>query len=109
MPLERGWHVLTHESPDDRSEPRTAYLLDALEALAPATRAVAEEQVTALLREHGEGGRPAVCIHEGRMVTVSAARVWLGPGEASYAHAEGSPCVASFRSYDRVLPSRLHG
>jgi hypothetical protein len=98
-----GWHVITHESPDDRSEPRTAFLLDALAALPPTSRAEAEEQATALLRTHPEGTRPAVCIHDGRMVTVSSARVWLAPGECGYAHAEGHPCVTPFRDYGGLL------
>ncbi len=100
-----GWHVITHESPDDREEPRTASLLEALAPMHPTSRAVAEDQVTGLLRRHGEGSVPAVCIHDGRMVTVSSARVWLAPGEAAYAHAEGQPCVTPFRSYDALLGS----
>lgn len=103
LALEAGWHVVTHASPDDRSEPRTARLLDALAGFRPESRDAAEARVTAMLRWHGEDGRPAVCIHAGRMVTVSAARVWLGPHAAAYAHAEGRPCEAAFQSCDSLL------
>jgi uncharacterized protein with NRDE domain len=101
--LEPGWHVITHERTDDRGEPRTAWLLDQIARTRPATRADAEARVVELLRDPGDSSHPAVCIHEGRMVTVSAARVWLAPGERSYAHAEGRPCEAPFRSYDALL------
>jgi len=103
--LAPGWHVITHESADDREEPRTASLLEALGREHPSSRAEAEALVTGLLQRHGDASGPAVCIHDGRMVTVSSARVWLAPGEAAYAHAEGRPCVTPFVSYDALLGS----
>jgi len=102
-----GWHVLTHTRLDDPDEPRAAWLGRALRGFAPATRAEAEARVTSLLRLHAgeaERGAPAVCIHEGRMQTVSAALVWLAPGEAAYAHADGPPCTTPFTDYTHLLP-----
>lgn len=104
--LTEGWHVLTHAELDDPQEPRTAWLMDALDGFAPANLADAERGLTALLATH-EGAGPAVCLHEGRMVTVSSARVWLAPGEASYHHAEGPPCTTPFVDYSHALAGRV--
>ena len=102
----RGWHVLTHEELDDPGEPRSAWLVRELAGWAPASRAAAEARLAALLKLHADEatpGSPAVCIHEGRMRTVSSALVWLAPGEAAYSHAEGPPCTASFVNYTHLL------
>jgi len=103
-----GWHVLTHTRLDDPAEPRAAWLGRALKGFAPPSRAVAEGRVAQLLGLHEGGGGtdpPAVCIHEGRMRTVSSALVWLAPGEAAYAHAEGPPCVTPYADHTHLLPS----
>ena len=97
-PLETGWHVLTHGDLDDPDEPRTAWLVGELEGFRPRSLDQAERRLEELLRSHGDrpAGLPAVCLHQGRMVTVSSASVWLAPGEARYRHAEGRPCEHPF-------------
>jgi hypothetical protein len=95
-----GWHVFTHAGMDDRSEPRTAALLESLADFRPATRAEGEAGIVQRLSQH-EG--PAVCLHDGRMVTVSSALVWLAPGETGYRHADGRPCVTPFKDYTSLL------
>lgn len=105
-PIGPGWHVLTHEDLDDPREPRAAWLGRALAAFAPGSRAEAEVGLTALLRLHARESRPgspAVCIHAGRMRTVSSALVWLAAGEAAYAHAEGRPCTQPFEDLAHLL------
>jgi uncharacterized protein with NRDE domain len=97
-----GWHVLTHQELDDPSEPRAAYLVQRLRQRPPAP-AQAEETLAALLREHGEGGTPPVCLHQGRMVTVSSSLVRLDPSGARYLHAEGRPCEHAFQDQSRLL------
>ncbi len=102
-----GWHVLTHTRLDDPGEPRAAWLAGALRDFAPPSRAAAEARVAGLLSLHaGVGGTaaPAVCIHQGRMRTVSSALAWLAPGEVAYAHAEGPPCVTPFEDQTHLLP-----
>ena len=89
-----GWHVLTHTDLDDPSEPRAARLLREIAAWRPRSADEAARGLAERLREHGEGGEP-VCIHDGRMATVSSSRVWLAPGEARYVHIEGRPCVGA--------------
>ena len=39
---------------------------------------------------------PAVCLHEGRMQTVSAALIALTRERVVYRHAEGRPCTQPF-------------
>ena len=56
-----------------------------------------------LLAEHGEDAERAVCIHTGRMVTVSSSLVWLAQGEARYLHAEGRPCEQPFADRTDLL------
>ena len=87
-----GWHVLTHRELDDPDEPRTRWLLSALSAFRPTGTEAAERRVAELLREHGEAGTPAVCLHRGPMVTVSSTLVVLDRDGLRYRHAEGRPC-----------------
>jgi hypothetical protein len=103
--IDPGWHVLTHADLDDATEPRTAWLVRALAGFAPDTAAEAEHRLDALLRSHGDpaSGTPAVCLHTGRMVTVSSSSVWLAAGEARYRHAEGRPCEQPFEDHSRLL------
>jgi len=89
-----GWHVLTHTELDDPAEPRAARLMRELAGFAPASIEAASRGLAERLRQHGEGPGDAVCVHEGRMVTVSSSRVWLAPGRAGYVHVEGRPCVS---------------
>jgi uncharacterized protein with NRDE domain len=103
-PLGPGWHVVTHAGPDDPREPRTARLLEATRDARPTTAEEGERMLRDWLALHADGHpRRAVCIHEGRMVTVSAAIVRLGGGDATFAHAEGRPCVTPFASYAQLL------
>jgi uncharacterized protein with NRDE domain len=103
-PLGPGWHVVTHAGPDDPREPRTTRLLELVREVRPATAEDGERRVREWLALHADGHpRRAVCIHEGRMVTVSSAIVRLGGGEAAFAHAEGRPCVTPFASYAGLL------
>ena len=70
---------------------------DSLRGQAPASREDTERMLKTLLADHGHpDARGAVCIHEGKMVTVSSSLVWLAPGEARYLHAEGRPCERPF-------------
>lgn len=104
-PLETGWHVLTHADLDDPDEPRTAWLAGQLEGFRPASPAEAEERLEELMRWHGDpaAGAPPVCLHQGRMVTVSSSSVWLARGEARYRHAEGRPCEHPFMDHSPML------
>jgi hypothetical protein len=88
--IPQGWHVLTHTELDDPQEPRAARLLRELEGARPRDADEADALLAERLREHGNGA--AVCIHEGRMQTVSSTRVWLSGAEARLAHVEGRPC-----------------
>ncbi|HVP15127.1 MAG TPA: NRDE family protein, partial [Terriglobales bacterium] len=108
--VDQGWHVLTHEALDDESEPRTRWLRRRLAGFAPESPEAAEAFLRGLLALHtGEAGNrsPAVCLHEGRMRTVSSALVRLARGEAFYAHAEGRPCTAPYIDYSRLLVEDL--
>jgi uncharacterized protein with NRDE domain len=104
-----GWHVITHESLDDANEPRTRALLERLGDFRPQNRDEAEARVLELLRSHGEPRGayahtlPPVCLHAGRMITVSSALVWLAHGQARYLHAEGRPCENPHRDVSALL------
>jgi uncharacterized protein with NRDE domain len=97
-----GWHVLTHQELDDPTEPRAAYLAERF-SRTPPSPANAEAAAVEILREHGENGTPPVCLHEGRMVTVSSSIVFLSEARVRYAHAEGRPCEHEFRDQSRLL------
>ena len=56
-----------------------------------------------MLREHGDDGTPPVCLHQGRMVTVSSSLVRLDLNGARYLHAEGRPCEHAFQDQSRLL------
>jgi uncharacterized protein with NRDE domain len=98
----RGWHAITHRDLDDRAEPRTARVQDELAQLAPRSADEAIDGVAEVLRLHGEGG-PPICLHEGRMVTVSSSIVWMASGEMRYRHAEGRPCVVPYADHHALL------
>ena len=98
-----GWHVLTHFEMDDPSDPRATWALQRLTGWKPPSRAQAEARLTAILASNGGGGAPAFCLHEGRAPTVSAALLWLAPGELSYRHAEGRPCVTPFEDWTHLV------
>ena len=91
-----GWHAITHAELDDPSEPRTAWLMGQLAQLEERAAEPALARLAALLAHHGDASSPAVCLHEGRMQTVSAALVLIAPDRVRYRHAEGRPCTQPF-------------
>jgi uncharacterized protein with NRDE domain len=101
--LTPGWHIITHADLDDSSEPRTRRLLQAVERWQAAGVDQAVERMFELLSLHDEAGAgpgtpgpgTAVCIHEGRMVTVSSSVFARHGEEARYVHVEGRPCTGS--------------
>ena len=107
--IEPGWHVITHSDLDDPLEPRTAWLRAGLAGWAPRSAEEAERGLMDRLREHGGQGHPAVCIHGGRMVTVSAATLWLAAGAARYGHAEGRPCETPITDSSSLLAGDAGG
>ena len=110
-PLAAGWHVLTHADLDDPREPRTAWLVRELAGFRPGSPDEAERRLDELLRSHGDpvAGVPAVCLHLGRVVTVSSSSVWLAPGQARYRHAEGRPCEHAFLDQSHLLSAPVAG
>lgn len=95
-----GWHVITHAELDDRGEPRTARLLADLECWRPADDAAIEQGLIARLSDHA---LPPVCIHEGRMVTVSSSLVHVSQRSVRYLHCEGRPCENRFEDRSALL------
>jgi hypothetical protein len=77
--------------------------MEELRDFRPATVEEAENVLAARLSEHGVALSPAVCIHEGRMVTVSSSIVVLGPGVARYRHSEGRPCEHPAQGLSHLL------
>ena len=117
-----GWHVLTHGDLDDGAEPRTLRLKRKLEGFKPRTTGEAETRVLEMLSLHGtlgDGAPPetpepepadadavdhtAVCIHTGRMVTVSTSLFRLSTAGARYIHVEGRPCTTPPRDLSTLL------
>jgi len=111
--LRPGWHALTHSDLDDPEEPRTRWLLGRLAHFAPPTPAEAERHLLDLLRAHGgaasPGDEPAppVCLHAGRMQTVSSSLVYLARDEVRYVHIEGRPCTGAAVDCTPLLAGRL--
>ena len=101
--LAPGWHAITHFELDDPADPRASWILARLTHWRPRSRADAELRLTALISSHGDGGTPAVCLHDGRAPTVSAAMLWLAPGELSYRHAQGRPCQTPFEDWTQLV------
>jgi uncharacterized protein with NRDE domain len=91
-----GWHAITHAEMDDPTEPRTAWLVAELARLRAREPGLLLARLATLLAHHGDGTSPAVCLHEGRMQTVSAALIALARDRAVYRHAEGRPCTQPF-------------
>src|SRR5262249_52462064 len=118
--IEQGWHVLTHGDWDDAHEPRSVRLRRKFEHYAPRSTAEAETRVLEMLSLHGtygDGAPPdavasdpaaeidhaAVCIHQGRMVTVSSSLFRFGPVGRRYIHVEGRPCTTPPRDLTGLL------
>jgi len=122
-----GWHAITHADLDEPAEPRTRWLLGRLGRFAPRSASEAERGLLDLLRSHGSGspaaGRvepatgssvapdpepaPPVCLHEGRMRTVSSSIVWLAGDGARYVHIEGRPCTGEPLDCSHLLDAGL--
>ena len=120
QPLTPGWHVLTHGDLDDAQEPRTVRLSRKLAEFNPANTGEAETKLLELLSLHGTFGegapptdgedaaaadRAAVCIHDGRMVTVSTSLFRRSRVGARYIHIEGRPCTTPPRDLSGLLAS----
>ena len=109
-----GWHVITHADLDP-TEPRIRWLTDRLARWAPGSAAEAERSLLDLLRSHGEearAGRPAappICLHEGRMRTVSTSLVHLTRDVARYLHVEGRPCTGALVDHSSLLDASRAG
>ena len=103
--LEPGWNVITHADVNDRSEPRTAWLLRRLEGFSPRNQEEALERLAALLSTHEDDGRgvPGVCLHRDRFPTVSSTLIALGAGAVRYLHAAGPPCTTAYESFSGLL------
>jgi hypothetical protein len=84
-----GWHVITHAELDDADEPRTSRLLRELGQWRPESIEAARAGTIARLAQHDE---PRVCLHEGRMRTVSFSFVAIADDRVTYLHGEGRPC-----------------
>ena len=101
-----GWHVITHQDVDDPTEPRTAWLRERIQGASPRDVDAALELLSSLLRLHGDGGEPAVCLHRERFPTVSSSLLALGAlgGDRSrYLHADGPPCTTAYRDFSELL------
>lgn len=100
-----GWHVITHADLDDRSEPRTAWLLGELARSSARAPDSTEAELERLLATHADPtrDRPAVCLHEGRMVTVSSSLLHLTAQGTRYRHVEGRPCEQPPLDYSALV------
>ena len=103
-PIGSGWHVITHQDLDDPSEPRTRYLMGRLEGARPHSVGEAFTLLAGLLREHGGGGTPPVCIHRDRFPTVSSSLLALGAlDRPRYLHSPGPPCTTPYEDFSSLL------
>lgn len=98
-----GWHALTHAELDDPHEPRAAWLAETLPAFRPGSVRHAERMLLARLSDHGEDGTPPVCLHTGRMVTVSTTVVSFAPDAVRWLHVEGRPCTTAPEDVSHLL------
>ena len=98
--IEPGWHVITHADLDDEDEPRTRRLRRELDGWRPASTAEAEAGLRDHLAAHDP---PRVCIHDGRMQTVSYALVTLSAAAVRYLHADGRPCERAASDWTHLL------
>jgi hypothetical protein len=103
-PIANGWHVITHRDLDDPAEPRAHRLLERLDGAKPEGVDEAFALLAGLLRGHGEGGDPPVCLHRGRFPTVSSSLLALGAVDSPrYHHAPGPPCVTPYEDFSSLL------
>jgi uncharacterized protein with NRDE domain len=104
--LAPGLHVLCNRDVDDPDVPKVARIqqrVAALDAHAPFERLA--EGLRAVLREHGEEGRPLehVCVHTPGYGTRSSTLLALGPAGGTYRHAPGPLCQTKYEDYTRLL------
>lgn len=99
-----GWHAITHRDLDDPDEPRTRFARERLLRSAPSGAEEAMDAVAGILRLHGDGGEPPVCLHRDRFPTVSSSLVVLGvPGGPRYHHAAGPPCTTPYEDVSALV------
>lgn len=102
--IPEGWHVITHKELDDPSEPRTHGLLERLDGARPDGVDEGFDLLASLLRGHGEGGDPPVCLHGVHFPTVSSSLLALGAlGTPRYLHAPGPPCTTPYEDFSALL------
>lgn len=102
-PIAAGWHAITHFELDDPADPRASWAMARLKGWHPKSREEAETRLASMIASHGGGSAPAICLHDGRAPTVSAAMLWLSPDEISYRHAQGRPCETPFADWTHLL------
>jgi Transport and Golgi organisation 2 len=103
-PVTAGWHVITHKDLDDPDEPRTHWLLERLHDAQPGNVDEGFALLGSLLRGHGEGGEPPVCLHRDRFPTVSSSLLAIGNlGAPRYLHAPGPPCATPYEDFSALL------
>jgi transport and Golgi organization protein 2 len=102
-PITAGWHVITHRELDDPDEPRTHWLMQRLQGARPKNVDEAFALLGSLLRGHGEGGEPPVCLHRDRFPTVSSSLLALGVDTPLYHHAPGPPCFTAYEDFSALL------
>lgn len=107
QPIARGWHVVTHQDVDDRSEPRTRWVLEDIAEKKPGSAQEALDLMAGYLRWHGDAARPAVCLHRDVFPTVSSSLLVLGVSDGPrYRHAAGPPCVTPYQDSTPLLSSQ---
>src|SRR5258707_7432858 len=104
-PMDRGWHVITHQELDDPNEPRTKWILEDIARKEPGSVEEAFDLLAGYLRWEGGEGRPAVCLHRESFPTVSSTLLALGvpDGSVSYRHSSGPPCTTPYQDYTPLL------
>jgi len=107
-----GPHVITVQDTDDRSWPKSAFLLARLESAVSSSTTAAEllAAMEQLLRDHGGNGRTELehaCVHGDVYGTVSSSSVVVHAGGAiTYRHAPGRPCEAAHADVSALLSPR---
>lgn len=102
-PMDRGWHVITHQELDDTNEPRTKWILEDIVGEEPESVDEAFDLLAGYLRWEGGEGRPAVCLHREHFPTVSSTLLALGVPDLSYRHSSGPPCTTPYQDYTPLL------
>jgi hypothetical protein len=99
-----GWHAITHRDLDEIEEPRTRFARERLLEGTPADANEALDVMASVLRFHGDGEAPPVCLHRDRFPTVSSSLIVLGaPGGPRYLHAAGPPCATPYEDLSALV------